>query len=388
MAGPNRQYYDTLGSLTGQVRAVKPTIPPTLVQTFANNRIRQVLDRQAYWSGLLGETILYIPPTVTGGSVTLTQNSNIVTGSGTTWPVADSVNTTIPLGIIRQGYQEVTPASMAGITVDSYLYVDSGGSPEVVSVSEVRPTSFLATFGYTHSANCTVTSSSLCGRQLRLGNTYPILTITAVQSATSLLTDLRWMATTLPGAAYTIWQMYYTISPDIKALLAIVDQAQGLPPLKVNVPVLEINRIDPQRSATGYPQMVANHGTNQNDNVQWEIWPRATEERQLRVMYYRQPPKLISEGDRLPAFMNPSVLLNGCIADALKTKVGERDAFYDPKGAMAYEASFQSGLDMMILQDSERVQSQYESYGTNSFFGGANFWQSHDFDVLTWGVWG
>lgn len=382
MPGPPQVYSTSLGELVGRVRAIVPNRPATILQDFANDAIRTILDRKPNWSGMFNETLLYVPIQYGVGSVNMTQGSNDVTGNGTSWPTNDIVNTTIPQGVLRTGYQIVTPASMTGITTDSYLLVDQGGTQEIVSVIEVRPTSFVAIFNTFHNPGCTITTSSLCGRQLRLGNTFPIFTITAVLSATELLTDLSWMATSLPSASYTIRQMYYTIASDIKSLKSCVDQAQGIPPLRVDVTIDELNRIDPQRSATGYPQILANRGVNQNGNMQWEIWPASPDERQLRVIYFKQAPKLTSEGDRIPFFMTPTVLFNGMMASALRIKVGPDDPYYDPRQAMVYEQKFEAGINELMLADDERIQSSYANNGIvyNGF--GANWQVSHDWDLV------
>lgn len=378
-----QQYTTSLGELVGRMRAVKPNLPATIAQDFINDRIRLIIDRQPCWSGNFEETILYIPPIYNTGSVSFSQNSRVLAGVGTSWPVNDVVNTTITGGVIRPGFQSVTPASMDGITADSYLYVDSGGTPEVVSVLYVGPTSFTATFNLSHPAGCTVTSSSFAGRQIRCGNTFPIFTIEAITSPTQAILDMEWKASARSGIGYVIRQMYYTIAPNVKMLNTVVDQAQGIPPLRLDVPITEINRIDPQRISTGYPQMLANRGTNANGNMQWEIWPSPQEERQLRVFYFSQPPKLTTEGDRVPYFMNPTVLFYGAMADALRTKIGPDDAFYDPRGSRDYEQKFEAGYLDMAQADNEKLQQQFTTRGAGSGMpGGADWNRSHSIDAL------
>ena len=378
-----QQYTTSLGELVGRVRAIKPNLPPTVAQDFVNDRIRLILDRQPCWSGNFEETILYIPPIYNTGTISFTQNSRTITGSGTVWPVSDVVNTTISAGVLRPGFQTVTPASMSGITADSYLYVDAGGTPEIVSVIYVGPTSFTAIFESAHSAGCTVTSSSFAGRQLRCGNTFPIFTIEAVVSSTQAILDMQWKASAQASVGYTIRQMYYTVAPDVKMLSAVVDQAQGIPPLRIDVPITEINRIDPQRVSTGYPQILANRGTNANGNMQWEIWPSPQEERQLRVFYFKQPPKLTTEGDRIPAFMNPTVLFYGAMADAFRIKIGPDDAFYDPRASRDYEQKFEAAYLDMAQADNEKLQQQFVTRGAGSGMpGGADWNRSHSIDAL------
>lgn len=367
-----------MGELVGRCRSIKPNMPATVLGDYLNDRIREIFDRKPQFSGTFRETDIFIPTPYNTGTISFTQNSTAVDGLTAAWDVSSVVNSSIPSGIIRTGYQIVTPASMSGISTDTALYCDDTGTPEVVSVIEVRPTSFVAIFNSFHNPGCTITTSTLSGRQLKIGNTYPIYTVRAVTSATRLIIDIPWKASVLSNSAYQILGMYYTIAPDIKMLVSCLDQAQGIPPLRVNVTAAELNRTDPQRSSTGYPQCLANRGPNDNGNNQWEIWPASPTERQLRVFYHTQPPKLTSEGDRIPYFLNPTVLFNGMMASAYSTKIGADDAYYDPKLAQMYEAKFAQGVDNLIMADEEHIQSLYSNNGLAFSFGGSTFWQSHD----------
>jgi hypothetical protein len=98
-------------------------------------------------------------------------------------------------------------------------------------------------------------------------------------------------------------------------------------------------------------------------------------------MYSAQPPKLISESDRIPFFINPTVLFNGVMASALSVKLGGDDIYYDPNMSRQYEMKFEEGLNDMILADEEHVMTYYSALGGGQFYGGANYWQSHDWDV-------
>jgi hypothetical protein len=66
-----------------------------------------------------------------------------------------SVDTTVPAGI-TPGLQTVTPASMAGITLNSQLAIDTPPNLEVVLVTAITATTFTATFVVPHAAGVTV----------------------------------------------------------------------------------------------------------------------------------------------------------------------------------------------------------------------------------------
>jgi hypothetical protein len=373
---------NSMADVTGRIRALRPNAPATIIQDWINDRIRQIIDRKPQWSGQIRETILYLPAPYNTGTVEFFQNSTLVAGTGVSWPINDAVSTTIPSGVIRTGMQSVVPASMDNISPETYLYVDDAGDSEVVGVVATGPTSFTANFRKFHNPGCTVWSSSFSGLQMKLQNTMPIFTINAVTTPTTAIVDMPWRAPAQSGINYSIRRMYTTISPDIKSLISVVDQAQGIPPLRTNATIQDINRTDPQRSSIGYPQMIAFRGPSTlTGNIQYEVWPATQSDRQLRVMYSAQPPKLISESDRIPFFINPTVLFNGVMASALSVKLGGDDIYYDPNMSRQYEMKFEEGLNDMILADEEHVMTYYSALGGGQFYGGSTYWQSHDWDV-------
>jgi len=376
---------NSAGEVIGRVKSLKPMAPSTVILDWINDRIRFIIDRKPFWSGQIRETILYLPTPYTTGTLAFTQNSSNVVGSGVSWPVSDAVNTTIPNGVVRLGLNTIVPASMDGITPETYLYVDGSGDPEVVGVTSVGPNSFTAYFNKFHNQGCTVTSSSYAGLQIKLANTLPVFSIAAITSPATLIMDQPWKNTASSGNSYSIRRMYTTIAPDIKGIISVTDQAQGIPPLKTNTTIMELNRWDPQRSSIGYPQCLAFRGPSTiTGNIQYEVWPATQTDRQLRVLYASQPPKLVSEQDRIPFFMSPTVLFNGAMATALSVRIGSDDINYDPAMARDYERKFLEEVDNMILVDEEHSATMFNSRTISNypFFGGANWAQSHDLDVI------
>lgn len=378
----HQQYVTTLGELTGRVLSVKPNLPPTMAQDFINDAIRVICDRKQDWTGLFVERDLYVPPIYSTGNVTMTQGSDHVTGTGTAWDVSTTVNTNIPAGISRTGYQACVPASMTGITVDTMLYVTDGSSTEIVYVKSTTSTSFTATFNQFFNPGATVTVSNLAGRQLKLGYTYPVYTVMAVVSPTELIIDNPWHAATLTSSGYEIKKMYYTMEPGLKSIVSIIDPTQGIPPLRVNIPAQGINRIDPQRSATGFPQLFATRGPNANGNMQYELWPASQTERQLRAMINLQPPKLTSEGDFIPAFMNPTVIFNYAASIAKRTRMSVDDPYYDLAASQTYMQLFEVGFDYMVVAHDQLTGTDLSwTYGTYGLPGGADWERSHSWDA-------
>lgn len=381
------QYPDTLASMSGFVRRIKPSASPETIRDWLNHRVRSVIDKRPWWCGLIANKVIPIPDVYSTGSIDLTLGSTSISGTSTAWATNDVVNTTIPSAISQIGAQPVTPASMAGITEDSILYIDSAGTPEVVAVQQVGATQFIGVFQYAHNAGATVTCSSLVNRQLRLSYRNPIFTILAVPTATSMIVDQPWGIASTTGNAYQICKIYITIDPKIKMPMHVVDPVMGFQ-LQVSVPQAQLMAADPWRQATDHPRMLADYRPNVNGNMQYELYPPPTTARQYHVIYCQQWPDMVKPGDRPPPFINPAVIMNGAAADALGTKVNREDEFVDKAQAAVYERKFIEGANDAIYADNSKAQQsltwQYSQvYGAP---GGSAFWQSHDESVF-YGEW-
>jgi hypothetical protein len=381
------QYNETLFTIQGSVVRSRnvgtgPNIDPVQVNTFINQRMRLVLNMRPYWSGLIGRGVLNIPSSQGFTNVSMTQGSTLVTAIGTTWPVADVVNTTITNPIVNPGYQAVTPASMANITTDTLLYVDAGGTPEVIPVLEVTPTQFRANFKSAHTGGFTATCSSLSYQQWVVGYMYPIYTITAVISATSLLIDLPWAGTNLPNTSATIRKQYYTFATDQKDFVSVVDPQQGIS-LLLHYPREQIDWEDPQRSAVNWPYYVIDYSPNLNLNQQFELWPSPTTQRQLYYTYVREWPAMVANTDRPPSFLDPSILVYGALADAWAIKLPGENINGNLQISQRWEQQFQAAVMNAMSADNGKRMAAYTWPNSGSGYpGGANYSQSHDPDVF------
>ena len=376
-------YSDNLATMTGRVRQIKPNAPASAIRDRINDRIRYLMDSQPFWADLLKQGILSMPAAYVTGQVTMSPNSKVVTGTGTGWPVTDVSNTTLPAGIFELGVQTVAPASMNGIATDAFLYIDASGTPEAVAVLETTRTTFSANFTQRHNPNCTATQSSLAGLQFRLGATYPTYTIRGVHSSTELEIDLAWGAPTLTNSAYEILKMYFTIAPDLKDIVNLWDPTQGRP-LVFHKSQDFLNARDPQRTATSVPLCLADYIPTEGGSMQYELWPHQTIAYQIPVLYCRQWPMLKNPTDRPPSFINPSMIVDGAVADSLRARdqlVGseQADPFFDPKTAQIYEVKFQAGMEAAMNANDSKCLRALEDFRSQwgGFMPGGNWQQSH-----------
>jgi hypothetical protein len=339
------QYADDFFKLRGRVLSARPMNSPDFVNNALNDRLRQILDHRTFWADLLTFGNLSFPDPYATGTVSMTYGDATIVGVGTAWPVSDKVNTTIPDGVPEFGYVEVVPASMAGITANSMLLVDAAGDPEIVPVVQVNRTSFIANFSKQHNDDCAITQSSLANLQFRISQAYPVFTVTAVTSPTSLEVNLPWGGPSLADQTYAIKLMYVMLASDLKAIVAMKDEQTGFP-VRLHVSIDEANYRDPRRTlVSGNPLFsLVDLGANDQGNMLYEAWPAPASARQWSYAYNKQWPEMVKDTDRPPPFINPSILFYGALADAKMMRTSKDDPYYDPQGAQWYQAKFEQGV--------------------------------------------
>lgn len=77
----------TLQTMARQLQAYCPSVPYTLAQQWVIDRYRQITENKL-WSFKMGSGTFYTPASYAEGTITLTNNSTTVTGSGTTFTSA------------------------------------------------------------------------------------------------------------------------------------------------------------------------------------------------------------------------------------------------------------------------------------------------------------
>lgn len=396
------QFQDNLFTLRGRINVARPNLSPDFINNLLIDRLRQIQDDRTFWSDLLTPGILSIPqpygpgytptppypsppPPPVGGTITTVTGSPIVTGLASFWALDDVVNSNIPAGVPEFGYVEVTPASMQGIDTNSRLYVDAAGTPEIVPVVQVNRTSFVGKFSTLHNPACTITQSSLANQQLRVGESYPIFTVAAV-TASDPVTGNGTLQLTLPwggpsySGVYVIQLMYVTLAPNMKALIAVKDEATGFP-CRLHVSLLEANHVDPQRSIVGGNPWFSfvDLGANDQGNMMYEMWPAPNTQRQFSYWYWKQWPDFVRDTDVPPPFINPSILYYGALADAKMHRTSRDDPFYDPEGSRYYQARFEQALQQAKNSDEAKVlQALSSPWWKGTAPGSFDTWQLND----------
>lgn len=337
-----------------EVGASKPNAKKPQIYKDINARIRNLIDRRPFWSALLSRTVINIPAAYVTGSVTFTTGSTAVTGTATAWPVTDVVNTTMVAGNRSAGYQEIAPAGMTGIGVETLLCVNDGIYTEIAPVVEVTNSTFVANFQFPHNDGTPLTTSSLAGLQFRMGPNQAVYTLLGAVTATTGIVDMPFGGASLVNAAYALVRAYVTIDPNLKDIISAWDPVQGCD-LAVHVSQSFLQVADPQRNAQGNPQCLVDLSPSVAGSMQFELWPYQTIPYAIPVLYAKQWPELKRPTDKPPYFINPSVIIDGATADSLRRKDirsdSDKDPYYDPQLANVFDQKYLQGALMAAMAD-------------------------------------
>ena len=359
-------YSDNLFTMTGRVRAGRPLAGEEQIRTWINNAVRNVINKRTYWVDLRRVGIIPVPNQIITGVISTAPGSNMVTGVGTGWPVSDVVNTTLAEAVISPGYEEVQLTSIAGVDENSILWVEGGTArAEAVPVMRINrggigAATIVGKFQFAHASGVTVTQSSLVQQQLRTGYNNPTFSIVGVADPQTLFLDNPWGGLPLAGVKYYISKIYYTLFPNIRKVICVVDQQQGIP-LDVMRTQQELNITDPQRTDNSDPLAFVSAWPNPNGNMQWEVWPAPKSQRQISVLATLQWPELVNPEDIPPSFLEPTIFTNFAIAEGLRHKLSKDDPFFDPKLSQQFQLEAQSQLQDALIGDEDRAVMDYKS---------------------------
>jgi hypothetical protein len=226
-------------------------------------------------------------------------------------------------------------------------------------------------------------TQAMAGMQIRSGFSTGWYNIASVNpSNQTLILDLPWGNPTLTQVGYSIVQTWITMGSNIKLVLEMVNQRQGIR-LWTNVPQAVLNAKDVWRTTQGWTRVLASKEPMANGSPQFELWPAPTYQQAFPFLAYTQPPDLALDGDTPATFVRSDIVVLPAIKDALLFK-GKSSKYYDPTVAGIKEKEFQTELEKMELNDDNSyrkdVQWNYNSFPAGSY--DALFQQSHDFSSL------
>lgn len=239
-----------------------------------------------------------------------------------------------------------------------------------------------------------ITASDL-NRQFRTGQTSPIYTIIAVNTAVSPATftiDQVYGAPSAVNTPATVGDFYITMPPNFARFLAVLDPPNNWQ-LRYWVSEEELNAWDSQRSATGTPRVLASRQlsatTAQSGQVQYELWPYQLAQYAYPT-YYIQTPATLTDATIFqgPLANAANLLIAGALAKcaAWPGLDGKKNPYYNLSLAVAKEKEYQHQLGMLQNRDQEIYPTDWEAYSWLNRVSwaplDAKFLQDHDAGLM------
>lgn len=320
-----------------------------------NDTLRGLTARRP-WSGLVKYAILPVPAQVTLGTVDVTKDSNVVTGTGTTWPFTDTLNTTLSATTVQTGIIDATPVLMTNIIPGRYLTIDGGNSGEeavfVISIDATAGT-FRANFTKVHNSGVTITAGSYAGRQFRINSNTPFVTAVGFTSATRMLIDIGWPYSTLAAQSYEITMVFASLGQNVKELLTMVNPDRQYQ-FRTNVQTAELDAEDPRRAVSQMPYKLAFHGPDPGGAPLYEMWPRPTSVAAYPYYYVQAWTPMSEDNDILPNGIRSDIMVKIARAEAARWpghKKLDGGIYYDPRVAEGLMREADTDVQYMKLED-------------------------------------
>jgi len=369
---------ENLGQMVDHVLSWNSKIPIQLVKRRINSWLRYLEDKRV-WGGMMVRGEIRCPAVYTTGTVSVSVGANEITGSGTSWPHADAVNTTLSTAItLANELQDITPASMTGINLGDYLLFDEGNAgEEYVLVHEVGTTSFKGQPTNTHSSAVTITRSSYQGLSFKIGQKSTYYTVIGISSDQRARVDHNWVYDAASGSSYKLGKAYVTMPPGLRFVWSVVCMGQNWELAKY-LPQDVVQKYDAWRSATGWPTTLINYVPDQIGRIRYELYPFPVEAQGIPYLAARYLPNLEDDEDNPPSCIPSHLLVNYALSDALMHD--RTSEYYDPQASRKFQIEAQEMLetainadDAIYMQNLQWMISQY-----NIVKPGAEYWQSHD----------
>jgi hypothetical protein len=405
---------DTYAQIWQRVQSHCPMAGPLLAQRWTVDSFRRIAERRR-WSWLLKRGQFIFPSAYETGTVTVTQNSAVVSGSGTAWTPQMAgrqfrTGVTSPIYTILQVNSATSltlddvwgPPSASGVTYSIYqAYVTppsdfhafvSLWDPNYawqlrLNVTQAELNSWdpqranagqawlAASFDYSNSVTGTVKapiqivgsgpSPAIAGSATYSGPADAIFTVTITAGGASGTAVFKWSK---DGSAYTTG--------------VVTDPNGGAQALQDGV---QIYFPTGQTYVSGDTWVIRTYVTNAPGVPRYEIWPHVKMNYVLPFLYEARCADLDQPGAVVPAFIRGDVIMNGALEMAARwpgPSVDEPNPYYDLNLASQWHAINERDIGELERQDNETYESM-TSYATNlayaPFFYDAKFIQNHEF---------
>jgi hypothetical protein len=320
---------DLASELTGHV-----PIDFLLAKKFVQRAYKDVCKVRD-WSFLRGKTQLIAVDSISTGTITFTQFSQVGIASASAKTVFDSLGIVVPI---------------------TQRQVRVGGGP-FYSVTAYDPTGDSVTFPW---------------------NT--------LNQAGALLFDRPYQETS-GASSYTLSRCYYNAPSDFLRWMSVYDPVSAYD-LDLHWTQQEINLYDPLRSSSGQPYVVAAYQNDPSGFPLFELWPCPTVSRSYLAEYRKRGVDL-ADSDSFPLALGDDLLMSRARFRACEWAEGMKGADQKLKGSNwlalmgAARTEYDSLLGDYVKADREtyqdrRVVAQRNRRWNRNYIGDSNWQQQHE----------
>lgn len=207
-----------------------------------------------------------------------------------------------------------------------------------------------------------VVDPSHVGLQFRIGNTFPIVTITAIDAVANTYTiDQNWYPTTSTAQTFSVYQAYVALPSDFHSFVTVIDPRYAQP-LPFDASAAQIDNLDPQRVAAGSPPRGLAYFDYFNGLPRYELWPHQKTAAVYPILYESRPTDPFDSNATVPALLPSDVILERALMYCAMWP-GASTSNPNPyamamKGALAaqHRAEFERRIAVVERQDNEHMQ--------------------------------
>lgn len=213
-----------------------------------------------------------------------------------------------------------------------------------------------------------VVAASHVGRQFRIANNLPIVTITAADTGANTYTiDSAWWPSNQTAQTFQVYQAYVALPSDFHAFLSIVDP-QYAQPIPYLASVAQIDNRDPQRALAGSPPACVAYFDYYNALPRYEMWPHQKTAAVYPATYESRPTDPFDSGATVPALLPSDVILERAMMYcAMWPGPSETNPnpYYNFKLGLAniHKMEFERRIAVLEKQDNEHMQKNVTYQG-------------------------
>ena len=229
-----------------------------------------------------------------------------------------------------------------------------------------------------------VVSADHVGRQFRIGTAMPIVTITDVDLALNTYTiDQAWWPTTQTAQTFSVYQAYVALPSDFHSFVSVIDPAYAQS-VSYDLSAENLDRMDPQRAASGSPPRALAHFDYRNGLPRYELWPHQRSAAVYPIIYESRPTDAFDSGATVPTLLPSDIILERALMYCAMWPGSQTNPnpYFGAKLGLAslHQKEYERRIAVLEKQDNEHMQQNiwYQSDQSGRGPVSGTWMQSHD----------